>query len=391
MNVIIPIAKHYAFTEDDLHVSQHFLPTHKLSYPHLYEPDSYNNSFKFVKRALIDVDAISYATGTGNTQDGRLSGLSDKYEDLKIDIEEFGIRLYCTPPAVRKTSTGKYVYLNGKTRNKILADLKVKNRIVDIYECDDSAALKFGVISNGDQPPAGLATAADIIFVAKKCIENGHLKDNYDDIYLWVNQACGTRFVEGKRREMVNQILNHVIATTKNQTIVAWANSAEPETWMQVNNYIDTNGHNPVKYIVASYSYGRKTIFRACAAAMDNPDAQIRIVIHTGNLTASDIVKCYIKRVLSFKKEWQLGISQVSFGLFGGKAPSNNRIKLYGCIPALSELSDLNQMIIFGKNDQKISDRYLTTRGISSSFSSSSLFDNEDYEDESEDDEVETI
>lgn len=374
MNVITPITQHYAFTEDDLNLSKHFLPTHKLSYPHLYEPDSYNDSFKFIKRDLISADAISLRSGYGNTQDARQSGFNPQYDELKIDLEEFGYRLYCTPIAIRKTSDGKYVILNGRTRNKILSDLKVKNRIVDIYECDDSAALKFGIVSNSDQPPAGLATSSDIIFVAKKSIEDGWLKNNYDDVYAWVNDACGTRFVESKRREMVNQITNHVNATQKGQTIVAWANSSEPETWMKVHNYIDTNGRNPVRYIVASYSVCSKTIFRACAAAMDNPDAEIRVVIHTGNLTASDVVKCYIKRVLSFKKEWQLKISQVSFGFFGGKAPLNSRIKLYGCVPALSELSDLDELIIFGKNDKKISDSYLAARGISS------LLDIEDEE-----------
>jgi hypothetical protein len=152
---------------------------------------------------------------------------------------------------------------------------------------------------------------------------------------------------------------------------------------MTEHNYVDTSGKKPVKYIVASYSVCSKTIFRACAAAMENPGTEIRVVIHTGNLTASDIVRCYIKRVLGFKKEWNLKLSQVSLGLFGGASPLNNRIKVYGCIPALSEISDLDELIIFGKNDQKISDSYLTTRGVST------LFDIEDdYEEEEGDEEL---
>ncbi len=375
MSVIIPLSKHYSFTEDDLKISKHFLDTHKLSYPHLYESDSYNKSFKFIKRDLIDAEAISYKSGPGNTQDARLSGLNPEYDELKIDLEEFGYRPYCPPIAIRKTSDGKYVILNGRTRDKILRENKVKNRIVDIYECDDATALKFGIASNNEQPPAGLATSADIIHAAKIAIRNDWIENNYDDVYAWVSEACGTRFVEGKRREMVNQIVNHVAAEENDQVIVGWANSSEPEAWMKVNNYIDTNGRVPVRYVVTSFSVPQKAIFRACEAAMENPDAEIRMVIHTGNLTAADLVKCYIKRVLNFKKEWHLKISQVSQGLFGGKSPSFNRIKLYGCIPALSELSDLDELIIFGKNDSKISDSYLTTRHLSS------LFDmEEDYE-----------
>lgn len=377
MSVIIPISKYYSFTEDDLKISKHFLDTHKLSYPHLYESDSYNKSFKFIKRDLIDAEAISFKSGPGNTQDARLSGLNPEYDELKIDLEEFGYRPYCPPIAIRKTSDGKYVVLNGRTRDKILRENKVKNRIVDIYECDDATALKFGIASNNEQPPAGLATSADIIHAAKIAIRNDWIENNYDDVYAWVSEACGTRFVEGKRREMVNQIVNHVAAEENDQVIVGWANSSEPEAWMKVNNYIDTNGRVPVRYVVTSFSVPQKAIFRACEAAMENPDAEIRMVIHTGNLTAADLVKCYIKRVLNFKKEWHLKISQVSQGLFGGKSPSFNRIKLYGCIPALSELSDLDELIIFGKNDSKISASYLDSRKISS------LFDmDDDYEEE---------
>ena len=384
MNVITPITKHYTFTEDDLNTSKHFLPTHKLSYPNLYEPNSYNKSFKFIGRRLMDAGAISFHTGHGAEQDARESGLSPEFDNLKTDIEEFGYRLYCTPIAIRKTPDGKYSLMNGRTRDKILRDLKIKNRIVDVYECDDDAALKFGVASNNEQPPAGLATSNDIIHVAKKAITDGWLDNNYDDVYAWVSDACGTRFVEGKRREMVNQITNHITAQEKGLKIRAWANSSEAEEWMKDHNYIDTNGRNPVRYIIASYSYASKTIFRACAAAMDNPDAEIRIVLHTGNLTAADIIKCYIKRVLNFKKEWNLKLSQISFAFFAGKSPLNNRIKLYGCIPALSELSNLDELIIFGKNDQKISDSYLAARGISS------LFDIEDevYEEEEGDEEL---
>ena len=377
MSVIIPISKHYSFTEDDLKISKHFLDTHKLSYPHLYESDLYNKSFKFIKRDLIDADAIAFKSGPGNTQEARHSGLNPEYDELKIDLEEFGYRPYCPPIAIRKTSDGKYVILNGRTRDKILRENKVKNRIVDIYECDDATALKFGIASNNEQPPAGLATSTDIIHAAKIAIRNDWIENNYDDVYAWVSEACGTRFVEGKRREMVNQIVNHVAAEENDQVIVAWANSSEPEAWMKVNNYIDTNGRVPVRYVVTSFSVPQKAIFRACEAAMENPDAEIRMVIHTGNLTAADLVKCYIKRVLNFKKEWHLKISQVSQGLFGGKSPSFNRIKLYGCIPALSELSDLDELIIFGKNDSKISASYLDSRKISS------LFDmDDDYEEE---------
>jgi hypothetical protein len=379
MSTIVPLSKYYSFTEDDLEISKQFLDTHKLSYPHLYEADLYNKSFKFIKRDLIDADAITTRMGKekGNVQDVRLSGLNPEYPEMKVDLEEFGYRLYCTPIAIRKTSDGKYVILNGRTRDKILSGLKIKNRIVDIYECDDATALKFGIASNNERPPAGLATSSDIIEAAKISIRNGWIDSNYDDVYEWVSEACGTRFVEGKRREMVNQVVNHVAALENDQTIVGWANTSEPEAWMKVNNYVDTNGRVPVRYVVYSYSAYSLSLIRACRVAMENPDAEIRVVIHTGNLTAADVVKCYIGRILKFKKEWYSHISEVSHTFFGGKAPSFNRIKLYGCIPALSELSDLDELIIFGKNDSKISTSYLDSRKFSS------LFDmDDDYEEE---------
>ena len=382
MSVIIPITRHYSFTEDDLKMSKHFLDTHKLSYPYLYEANLYNKSFKFIKRDLIDADAISFKSGPGNTQDARKSGLNPEYDELKIDLEEFGYRPYCPPIAIRKTSDGKYVILNGRTRDKILRENKVKNRIVDIYECDDATALKFGIASNSERPPAGLATREDIIHGATIAINNGWISDDYDDVYAWVSESCGTRFVQGKRREMVNQIVNHIDAIKNDETIVAWANTSEPEAWMKVNNYVDTNGRVPVRYVVYSYSAYSLSVLRACRFAMENPDAEIRVVIHTGNLTAADVVKCYISRILKFKKEWYSHISEVSHTFFGGKAPSFNRIKLYGCIPALSELSDLDELIIFGKNDSKISTSYLDSRKISSTFDMDDYYEEEEGEEE---------
>ena len=61
-------------------------------------------------------------------------------------------------------------------------------------------------------------------------------------------------------------------------------------------------------------------------------------------------------------------LSQVSYAFFGNKLLTNQRIKLYGCIPALSELGDLDKLIIFGKNDDKINMDYLTSRSLNSFF-----------------------
>ena len=387
MNIVTPMTKHYEFSEDDFALSKYFLESHQKSYPHLYQSDRYGKSFKFVKRALIDVDAISFASGPGNQQDARKSGLNSKVKELRTDLSTFGWRHYCVPIAIRKTSDGKYVILNGRTRNKILTELRIKNRIVDIYECDDAAAQKFGVSSNMEQPPAGIATAADIIHVAKKSIKDGFLQKDYDSIYEWVCDACGTRFVEKKRREMVNQILNHVNAEENGHKIVAWEKAGEVKAWMTQHNYVSQNGRTPIKYVLASYSVCSRTIFAACEAAQANPLAEIRVVLHTGNLTAFDLVECYVNRILDFKKEWNSKLGQVSNGFFGGAKFLNNQIKLYGCIPALSVLHNLDELIIFGKNDQKISESFLTSRGVSS------VFDLEEYnqEDETEDDEVETI
>ena len=88
---------------------------------------------------------------------------------------------------------------------------------------------------------------------------------------------------------------------------------------------------------------------------------------------------------MKFKKSWYEDLSKVGKGFFDDSTgPFDDKIKLYGCVPARIEdvCPDDTKLIIFGKNDQKINDTYLSNKNLSAFL---------DVEDEDAEDDEETV
>lgn len=386
MKTVIELKRHGSFTQEDFQTSLHFLDNHKETYPQFYIEGEMPNSVKYVGRYLIDADTIDRGNVLGYQQYVRASGKNRAYDEIQIDINEFGYKLHCRPISVRLLPNGQYVLMDGRTKDDILGGLKIKTRIVDVYTCSDADALIFGILANGGTPPAGIVLREDVIAAAERAIAQGQITCDYDSVLAWINLACGkSRFTAKKRREMANQIANTALTILAGHEVRAWT-PATADLFMQRHNYIDTKN---VKYFITSYSMCSKAIFAASALSVENPGVEIRVVIHAGNLTTSNMVKGYIKRIEKFKTEWSFKLLQIAGAFFSGKTPSNLNVKLYGCIPSLSILTPLDQLIIFGKNDKNISPNNLTNSALSSFLGVDTDDEDEDYEDE--DDEVETI
>jgi hypothetical protein len=93
-----------------------------------------------------------------------------------------------------------------------------------------------------------------------------------------------------------------------------------------------------------------------------------------------DLDKFYVKSMVKFKTEWYRFLTEISNGYFDNTLPVDTRIKLYGCVPSNIKgiCDDMDHMIIFGKNDQKIDDSYFTNSALSQFLD----VDNEEDEDE---------
>jgi hypothetical protein len=378
MQSIVKIKPNFEFTEEHRETAEMFL--RKEAFPQFYTNCEFT-SLKYKGTFLIPSDAI-LRDGHGSSQSVRYDGLNHKYKELKQDINENGYQLYQRPISVTKNSEGRYVFVDGRTKDKILNERKVKNRIVNLYEICESEIEDLGERMNSgeDSPPAGLIKEADIVSLAHKKIDKGQLELDVDSILEWINKCCGKgRFSAQKRSDLAYQIFHQENAIQNSKLLPRnWANVGEVLAWLKEYNYVD---NSKVVYLPFSSTSPKKAIFAAASLLQQNTGKEVRVVIYVSKYKGYDLKDCYINAVLKFKKSWYEDLSKVGKGFFDDSTgPLDDKIKLYGAVPARIEdiCPDDTKMIIFGKNDQKINENYLSTKSLNS------LFDIQDEEDEEE-------
>ena len=136
--------------------------------------------------------------------------------------------------------------------------------------------------------------------------------------------------------------------------VLSWKSQSSIQVWLNTRKYID---NDKVIYYPVSHSTPSKGITGAAKMAFDNPGKEIRVVVHTSVLTAFDIERCYINRVKEFVIEWENILQKISSGYYNGKVRSNSPIKLYGALPAVSTLHNLDKIVDFksiAKEDQRL-------------------------------------
>ena len=74
------------------------------------------------------------------------------------------------------------------------------------------------------------------------------------------------------------------------------------------------------------------------------------MIIHTGVLRGYDVKDNFLTKINDFKSAWQLHLSSLAFAFFNAQPALvgvENRICLYGCLPALQKYHDLEKVIKF--------------------------------------------
>lgn len=357
------------FTQKDLDDCKSF-NTEELS------PQRYNNkaiskkwpSMEFHGLNLVDTDAITQSGILGNTQEARASGNSE-YEDIRKSILANGFDLSNFPISIRKLPEGKLVFMDGRTRFSILKEIGMKNVIVAIYTCSDNDASKFGGWSNCEgYRPRGFAKMEDIYEECLRALDKKWIENDMAIIKERIDSISSEIFTETKRSELTALVYNHYNQMNPSEEGVVitkcqyWNNQSQIKTWLNVNKYLDTD---KIIYFPVSFSTVSKGIINAAKKAYENPNHEIRVVVHTGVLTASDLEQCYKDRVITFKETWENSLAKLGFAFFDSIAPTKGRIKLYGAIPAVSTLHSLDKMIRFGYDDAHL---YKKTNHVISKF-----------------------
>jgi hypothetical protein len=360
------------FTESDFEVSKEY---NLNVYGELYDTKFLQTMFpsmKFVGFTLVDIPSITRAGsgGSGNTQEARASGGNSQYKSISANITTNGWDLYNPMVPIRKTSNGLYE-LDARTRITILQAFGVKNVPIALYTCNDEDASAFAIWSNTHgYKPRGFAKLIDVMEELKRAIENewivltGDQQKDYLTIKSRVDTISSDLFTETKRAELAQIVLNQsspVIACA------AYANSSQVKAWMLENKYINTN---QIIYLPVSANFIAKAIINASMVAYENPDKEVRVVVHTGILTGGNLEESYKSRVVRFKEGWELALMKIGTSFFNNSIPSIKKINLYGALPAVSTLHPLDKLVRFGHNDSYLYD-------VSSSIS---LFEEDDEE-----------
>lgn len=357
--IVVDVSTQFKFTQENLETSNHLVV--EDSYPQFYGEDL-PESFKYVGRYIVDIGDIEWENKYENTQNARAGGGNPKYKEIKQDIREYGFKLKHPPIALRRLKNGKLVPLNGRTRKMILNEIGVKNLIADIYEKEegyswnefDNDSSQFGLITNAEHDPAGNLTLEDVYHECILAIKKGWITKDITEIGVRVNRMCGKgQFTKAKRDEITFRVYNHY-RDSEEMEVLSWKSASSIAIWLETNKYID---NNKVIYYPVSHSTPSKGITGAARIAFDNPDKEIRVVIHTSVLTAFDLERCYVNRVKKFVIEWENILQKISSGYFNGKVRSNSPIKLYGALPAVSSLHDLAKIVNFksiAKQEQRL-------------------------------------
>ena len=346
-------------------------------------PQYYTNevfkSLKFEGVFLID-ESLIVRDGFGSSQSIRYSGLNPDYDKLKTDLLEIGWRLYERPIFVERITGGKFAFLDGRTKDKILSERKFKNRICVVVSINDSEKEIFSSRLNAieDKSPAGSISPEDIISLAHRQIQSGYIELDMKDITKLINDVCGTgKFSTKKRIDLAYQIFHQENSIQNSNLLpIAWANNKEVDSWLIRTNYIETP---TVVYLPYAASASIKAVFAAAKLSQQKPGKEIRVVIYVSKLNGYDLKKCYLEAVLKFKQQWYEYMSLLGTTYYNGAQSSNIRVVLYGCVPSQIEdiCEDMDKLIVFGKNDQKINDSYLVGQNLTAFFNME-----EDEEDE---------
>lgn len=367
MKTIVNIKNHGSFTEEDRITVKALL--RREAFPQFYTNIEFK-SLEYKDVILVDESLIERDI-FGSSQTPREEGLNSEYDKLKQDITENGFRLYDKPIFVRRTQGGKFALVDGRTKDKILSERKFKNRICVLVEIDSSDLEYFSKRLNAGEgtSPAGLIKEIDIVKFIHREIESGNIELDQLVILDSINKICGTgKFSSKKRSDLSFLIYNHVNSIlTSNLIPVAWANNKEVDSWLISTNYIETP---TVVYLPYAASSPMKAVFAAAALSKEKPNKEIRVVIYVSKLIGYDLKDCYLKAILKFKDSWYDYMASLGRTYFANAKQSTDIVKLYGCVPNNIEdvCDDMNKLIIFGKNDQKIDKNYLVNKNLSNFF-----------------------
>ena len=177
-----------------------------------------------------------------------------------------------------------------------------------------------------------------------------------DAITERVDFVCGEGiFQPATKLNLIYEIYNNF---NPHDIVVSWSDAVTAQyrlsSFLTRNKFVDTD---KVKYMWTSFELYSKAFTRACKIAADHPNAEVRIIIHTATLKGYDLTNTYKLRVQKFVSEF--GNIKTAVGIAADKEPTDmigatfSRIKIYGAVPALGAVHDIDVPFILNERTGK--------------------------------------
>ena len=106
-------------------------------------------------------------------------------------------------------------------------------------------------------------------------------------------------------------------------------------------------------YICVSADISAKTVFKIISEAGQNPQKKVRVILHTGRLTGTDVKKTFVDRLDNFFLTYNNFVQCIGqvYSERSNFIPKARNIKFWGVLPAIANMTDdcvtLDKLIYF--------------------------------------------
>ena len=361
------------FTEEEAGVNRDLV--NPDVYPALYG-DELPKELKLVSRStLVETSAISKpALGSLYANPARVEDGNPKKSKIQNSIAIFNFKLKHPGIALFRDKDGRLYLINGKTRHAILvSEWDYQNVIADIYEAnegfsDDEVAYAihiFGQASNLDSDPAGETTMEDLFDGCNLSIRRGWITKDKNgvpeesSIEEHLKKICRDNKLTPKTMEtLVQRVVGQwdEKLTGKRywgskEDVVRFIEGKDgsPMKYVKITPKYDDNDNcvrKGIKYMVFETSEYRRAFGAATKWAHKNPDYEVRIIYYRHYIKANEPQENFIETLKRNDDHWSDSLSEIKDVHFSAQCKiRTNRCYIYGAVPSLRSLHDLNKLI----------------------------------------------
>ena len=348
-----------SFTEDHLDIASKAFESLRNSWAN----GVLNDDFEFIKLSknnpeLVNTKLINFDTER-NIQQYRASKRNPSINDVKRSIQEQGYKLNKEMPVLYKNPDGTYDIITGNTRYWVLEQFNFTNLIAYVYEGISNSNTKgieldkreLSVVLNPAEDPSEPASMEDVIqyglAVCNANVIDVNSPTAFDQIKKKIARSTfAIQLSDSKVSYCVATIMNRADGYAGEEIVPL--NNIEANKWIYDAKLI--NIPNKVRYIVKSYDMVRSNVVEAIQEAAQYPNEEVRLIIH-GGILGGNPGTTWENRVTKFwyrKNEILNDFQQV---IFGGKTKDIQNFVLYGAIPQVESMHDLNKLVLFNQRN----------------------------------------